>query len=63
MHLHTIKVMVKINPTIALLSELYNFRLPRVLSNPCGSIGMLNVNEGVVLVDNRSKILQRQSVL
>ena len=34
MYRHTIKVMVKFNPTIALLSELYNSRLPRVLSNP-----------------------------
>ena len=44
---------------ITLLSELCNSRLPRVLNNPCGLIGMLNVDEGVVLVDNRLKILQR----
>ena len=55
--------MVKINPAITLLSELCNFRLPRIPSNPCGLIGMLNVNEGVMLVDSRLKILQKQSIL
>ena len=57
------KVMVKINLTITLLSELYNSRLSRVLSNPCCSTGMPNVKEGVGHVDNKSKIMQRQSVL
>ena len=58
-----IKVMAKINSTISLLSNLYYSRFSRVLNNPDNSIGMLNVNEGVVLVDNRSKILQKQTVL
>ena len=44
-------------PTITLLSELYNSRLSGVLDNPCGLIRMLNIDEGVVLVDNRLKIL------
>ena len=57
MRRYTIIMMVKINPAIALLSELCNFRLPRVLNNPCGLIEMLSVNEGVVLVDNILKIL------
>jgi len=60
---YTITAMVKINPAITLLSELCNFRLPRIPSNPCGLIGMLIVDESVALVDNRLKILQRQSVL
>jgi len=55
--------MVMINLTINLFSELCNFRLPRVPNNPCDSIEMLNVNEGVTLIDNRSKTLQTQSVL
>ena len=63
MHQHMIKAIMKINPTITLLSELYNFRLPRVPNNPCGSIKMVNVDVGIVLVNNRSKILQMQSVL
>ena len=37
---------------ITLLSTLCNFRLPRVPNNPCDSTGMLNVDEGIVLVDN-----------
>jgi len=53
--------MVKINPTITLLSEIYNSRLPRVHYNFCESTGMLNVDEGIMLIDNRLKILQRQS--
>ena len=57
MRWHMIKVMVKIHSAILLLSELCNFRLPRVPNNPCNSIGMLNVDEGIVLVDNGSKIL------
>jgi len=36
---------------------------PRVPINPCDLIRMLNIDEGFVLVDNTSKILQRQSVL
>jgi len=49
---------VKINTTILLLYKLNNFRLSGVPNNPCGLTGMLNVNEGVVLIDNRLKILQ-----
>jgi len=60
---YMITMMVKINPTITLLSELCNSILLRVLDNPCGLIRMLNVNEGVVLVHNRLKILQGQSVM
>jgi len=62
-HRYTITVMVKINLAITLLSKLYNFRLLRVFHNPYDSTEILNVDEGVVLVDNRLKILQRQSVL
>ena len=54
--------MVKIHSAIPLLFELCNFRLTRVFNNPCDSTGMLNVDEGVVLVDNKSKILQIQNV-
>ena len=58
-----ITTLVKIIPAITLLFELYNSRLPRALNNPCGLIKMLNVNEVVMLVDNKLKILQRQSIL
>jgi len=51
------------NPAITLLFELCNSRLLSVPNNPCDSIGMLYVDEGIVLVDNRSKTLQTQSVL
>ena len=54
---------MKANPTISLLSRLCNFRLSGVLSNPWDSIGMLNVNEGNVPIDNNLKILQLQSIL
>ena len=47
---YTITTMVKINLAIILLSKLCNFRLPRVLNNPCGLIRMLNVDEGAMLV-------------
>ena len=40
-----------------------NFQLPGVPNNPCGSIEMLNIDKGIVLVDKRLKIIQRQSVL
>ena len=63
MRWHTTKVVVKINPAIALLSELCNYRLPKVLNNLCGSTGMLNVDEGIVLIDSKSKNLLKQSVL
>jgi len=63
MRQYTITTMVKINPAITLLFELCNFMLPRVLNNPYRSTGMLNIDEGIVLVDNRLKILRRQSVL
>jgi len=49
--------MVKINSAISLLSELCNFMLLRVPNNTYDSTGMLNIDEGVVLVDNRLKIL------
>ena len=55
---HTIKVMVKIHSAIPILSELYNSRLLRVPKNSCDSTEMLNIDEGIVLVDNRLKILQ-----
>jgi len=62
MHRHTIKVMVKINLAITLLranaSELCNYRLMRVANNPCDSTEMLNIDEGIALIDNRSKTLQ-----
>ena len=51
MHQHMIKSMVKISPAM------------RVPNNPFDSTGMLNVDEGVTLVDNRSKTLHTQSVL
>ena len=57
MRRYTIKVMVKINSAISLLSELCNFRLPMVSNNPCDSTRMLNVDEGVVPVEISSKIL------
>jgi len=63
MRRHMTKVVVKINLAIALLSEICNFRFLRVPNNPSDSTGMLNVDEGVMHVDNGSKILQRQSVL
>jgi len=53
-----IKVIVNINYVILLLSKLCNFRLLGVPNNPCGLTGMLNVDEGVVLVDSILKILQ-----
>ena len=53
----TTKETVKTNA--AILSKFYNFRLLGVPNNPCGIIGMLNVNEGAAHVDNRLKILQR----
>ena len=56
-HRYMIKVTVKINSAVLLLSKLYNFRLPGVPNNPYGLIRMLNVDKGVVLVDNRLKIL------
>ena len=59
MHRYMIKTIVKINSTISLLSELCNYRLPKVPNSPCDSIGILNVNGGVILVDNRSRILQK----
>ena len=46
------------SPT-TLLSKLCNSRLLRVLNKPCGLIGMLNFDEGVTHVNNKSKILQR----
>ena len=57
----TIKVMVKINSAIFFLSKLCNSKLSGVPNNPCDSIGMLNVDEGVAHVDNKSKILQKPS--
>jgi len=62
-HRRMIKVMVKISSTVLLLSKLCNFRLPEIPNNPCDSIRMLNVNEGIVYVDNKSKILQKSSVM
>ena len=59
----TIKVTVKINFAVLLLSKLCIFRLSRLPNNPYNLIRMLNVDEGFVLVDNRLKILQCQSVL
>ena len=58
MRRHTIKVMVKINSVIPLLSELYNSRFLRISDNPCDSTGMLNIDEGIILVDNILKFLQ-----
>ena len=58
-----IKVMVKINSAVLLLSKFYNFRLPGVPNNPCDSTGMMNVDEGVAYVDNKSMILQKSSIL
>ena len=58
-----VKMMVKINLAITLLSKLCNSALPGVPNGPCDLIRMLNIDEGFVLVDNTSKILQRQSVL
>jgi len=63
MRRYTIATMVKINPAITLLSKLCNSRLLRVPNNLYDSTRMLNVDEGVMLVNNRSKILQRQFVL
>jgi len=51
-HLHTIKVTVKINSAVFLLCKLCYSRLSGVPNNPCGLTGMLNVDEGIVLVDN-----------
>ena len=48
---------------ILLLSQLCNFRLPGVSNNQCGLTGMLNSNEDAALVDNSSKMLQKQSVM
>ena len=58
-----IKVMVKINFAILLLSKLCNSMLPGVFNNPCDSTGTPNVDEGVIHVDRKSKILQKLSVL
>ena len=63
MRRYMIIAMVKINPFITLLSELSNSRMLRILNKSCGLIRMLNVDKGVMLVDNRLKILQRQSIL
>jgi len=54
---YIIKVTVKINSAVLLLSKLYNFRLSGVPNNPYGLTGMLNIDKGVVLIDNRLKIL------
>jgi len=54
---------MKTHAAISLRSRLYNFRLPGILNSPWDSIGTLNVDEGVVLIDNKSKILQLQSIL
>jgi len=54
---------VKINSDIHLFSKLCNSRLSGVLNNFYDSTGMLKVDEGVGLVDNRLKILQKQYVL
>ena len=59
----TIKVIVKINSAVLLLSKLCNFRLPGVANNACDSTRMLNVDEDVTHVNYKLKILQRQSVL
>jgi len=55
---YTIKVMVKINSAISLLSDLCNSRLSRVPNNPYDSTEMLNIDEGITRIDNSSKILQ-----
>ena len=55
--------MVKINSTILFLFKLCNFMLLKVLNNLYGSIGMLNIDEGVAHVNNKLKILQKQSIL
>ena len=54
---------VKINFATLLLSKPCNFRLSGVPNNPCDSTGMLNIDEGVAHVDNKSKILQKSSIL
>ena len=58
-----IKMMVKTNPAITLLSGLYNSMLPGVPNNPCDLIEILNVNKGIMLVENKLKTLLLQSVL
>ena len=52
-----IKVMVKINSAILLLSKLCNFMLSEVPNNPCDSTGVLNVDKSIAHVDDKSKIL------
>jgi len=56
-------VKVKINFSISFLSGLCNFRLPRIPNNLYDSTKILNIDEGAMLVDNSSKILQTKSVL
>ena len=60
---HMINVTMKINSAFLLLSKLCNSKLLGVPNNSCDLIRMLNVDVGVVLVNNILKILQRQSVL
>ena len=60
---HMIKVTVKINSVVLLLSKLSNSRLSGVPNDPCSLTRSLNIDEGIVLVDNRLKILQKQFVL
>ena len=57
MRRYMITMMVKINPAITLLSKLCNSRVSRIPSYPCSLIEMLNIDEGIVLVDNKLKIL------
>ena len=56
-------MMVKINSSVPLLSKLCNFRLLGVSNNPCSLTKMLNVDKGVMLVNNRLRILQKQTAL
>ena len=63
MHRDTIKVMVKINPTIILFFLLCNYRLLRVPNNPCDSTEMLSDDRGTAPVVSKLKKLQLQSLL
>ena len=58
-----VKKMVETNLAITLLSGLYNFKLLEVPNDPCDSTGMLNVDKGITLIDNKLQTLQLRSVL
>ena len=51
-----VKKSVKTNLAITFLSGIYNFMLPGVPNNSCDSTKMFNVDKGIALIDNISKL-------